>query len=190
MAYLTKAKLKKMGFKKLGSNVRISDKASIYNCDRIEIGDNSRIDDFCVISGRVVIGKHVHIAPLCLIAGGLNGVFLADFCGLSYRVQVFSQSDDYSGETLTNPTVPAKYKNETKTSVTIGRHVIIGANAIVLPGVHVMDGCAISAMTLINKNTSPWGIYAGIPGRRLKDRKMDLLELEAQLLAEESHAGF
>ena len=51
MAYLTEFELKEMGFKRLGKNVKISDKASIYNADQIEIGDNSRIDDFCVISG-------------------------------------------------------------------------------------------------------------------------------------------
>jgi hypothetical protein len=46
MAYLTDEQLKDMGFKSLGNNVKVSDKASIYNANQIEIGDNSRIDDF------------------------------------------------------------------------------------------------------------------------------------------------
>lgn len=57
MAFIPEEKLKEMGFKSLGKNVKISDKASIYNCDRISIGDNTRIDDFCVISGTVTLGE-------------------------------------------------------------------------------------------------------------------------------------
>ena len=184
MAYLNSQELAAMGFKYLGRNVKISNKASIYNPELIEIGDNSRIDDFCVISGNVSIGKYVHIAPFCLVAGGDKGVSMDDFSGLAYNVQVFSQSDDYSGQTLTNPTVKTKFKNEYKAEVKIGRHVIVGASSMVFPGVNLAEGCSVGAMTLVNKSTEPWGIYVGNPARRVKDRKKDLLALEKQFLEE------
>lgn len=173
-----------MNFKSLGKDLKISDKASIYNPEFIELGDYSRIDDFCVVSGKVKIGKYVHIAPFCLIAGGEEGVVMDDFSGLAYGVQVFSQSDDYSGQTLTNPTVSTKFKNENKAAVKIGRHVIIGARSMVFPGVNLAEGCSVGAMTLVNKSTDPWGIYVGNPARRLKERKRDLLTLEKQFLEE------
>lgn len=182
MAYLSKEILKQMGFKRLGNNVKISDKASIYNADQIEIGDNSRIDDFCVLSGKLNLARFVHIAPHCLLAGGEHGVSMDDFSGLAYYVQVFSQSDDYSGRSLTNPTVPDQFKRETKKEISIGRHVIIGAGSIVFPGVNLAEGCSVGAMTLVNKSTEPWGIYAGNPAKRIKDRKQDLLKLEAEFL--------
>ena len=182
MAYLTTEQLHEMGFKSLGKNVKISDKASIYNADQIEIGDNARIDDFCVISGRVKIGRNVHIAPLCLVAGGEEGITLSDFSGLAYQVQIFAQSDDYSGKTLTNPTVPSEYKKEYKKSVFLGKHVIIGAGSIVFPGVHISEGCSVGALTLVNKSTEEWGIYLGNPAKRIKDRKKDLLALEKDYL--------
>ncbi|EJN5866086.1 dTDP-4-amino-4,6-dideoxy-D-glucose acetyltransferase VioB, partial [Escherichia coli] len=50
MAYLDEIQLKEMGFKSVGENVKISDKASFYGCDNISIGNNVRIDDFCVFS--------------------------------------------------------------------------------------------------------------------------------------------
>lgn len=112
MAYYTEKQLNNLGFKSLGKNVKISDKASIYNCNQIEIGDNSRIDDFCVISGKIKIGRNVHITPTCLVAGGEKGIVFEDFTTIAYGVQVFTQSDDYSGETMTNSTVPKNYKNE------------------------------------------------------------------------------
>lgn len=185
MAYYSEDELIKMGFKRIGKNVRISDKASIYNLEKIEIGDNSRIDDFCVISGKVIIGKNVHIAPFCLVAGGEKGISMDDFSGLAYKVQVFTQSDDYSGKTLTNPTIPSKYKLEAKRAIHLGRHVIVGAGTIIFPGVRIEEGCSVGAMSLVNKSTQPWGIYVGNPARRLKDRKNDLLELERQFLEEQ-----
>lgn len=184
MAYLSRDILEQMGFKSLGMNVRISDKASIYNADQIEIGDNSRIDDFCVISGKIKLGRFNHITPMCLIAGGEPGVYFEDFCTLAYGVKVFSQSDDYSGETLTNSLVDRKYKKEQFESVYLGKHVIVGAGSIIFPGVNLAEGCSVGAMTLVNRSTEPWGIYAGNPARRVKERKKDLLELEPKFLEE------
>ncbi|MDY7565988.1 acyltransferase [Pseudomonas sp. RTC3] len=187
MAYLTDVQLQEAGFKALGKHVKISDKASIYNADQIEIGDFSRIDDFCVISGRVSLGKYNHITPMCLVAGGIPGIVLEDFCTLAYGVKVFSQSDDYSGETLTNSLVPKKFKNEKLASVHLQRHVIVGAGAIIFPGVTVAEGCSIGAMALVTKSTSPWGIYTGIPAQRVKNRKKDLLKLELEFLDEQKN---
>ena len=186
MAYYTEAQLRDMGFRHLGVNVKVSDRASIYNADQIEIGDHSRIDDFCVVSGRVKIGAYCHITPMCLVAGGAPGITCSDFCTLAYGVKIFAQSDDYSGRTMTNSMIPKKYKQETFEPVFLGRQVIIGAGAIVFPGVTVAEGCSVGANALVTGSTQPWGIYVGSPARRLKDRERGLLELERQFLAEKS----
>lgn len=185
MAFIPPQQLALMGFKKLGVNVSISDRASLYNVDLLEIGDHSRIDDFCVISGKVSIGRNVHIAVFCNVAGGTEGVTLDDFSGLAYGCQVFSQSDDYTGKSLTNPTVPAAFKSETKQAVHIGRHCIVGANTVVLPGVVLGDGSSVGAMSMVTKSTDEWGVYFGIPAKKLKNRKRDLLLLEQQYLSDE-----
>ena len=61
MAYYSEEENKLLGFKSIGQNVKISKLAAIYDHSKIEIGDNSRIDDFCVISGHLKIGHNVHI---------------------------------------------------------------------------------------------------------------------------------
>ncbi|MHA3737416.1 acyltransferase [Pseudomonas sp. Eth.TT006] len=184
MAYLNAAQLKIMGFKRLGKDVKISDKASIYNPELIELGDYTRIDDFCVVSGRVIFGKYNHITPMCLVAGGELGIEFSDFCTLAYGVKIFSQSDDYSGATLTNSLIPKKFKNEKFAKVVLERHVIVGAGAVVMPGVTIREGCSVGAMALLTKSTESWGIYTGIPAVRVKERKRDLLDLEQQFLDE------
>ncbi len=185
MAFYSEDELRRMGFKSLGKNVRISDKASIYNPEKMEIGDHSRIDDFCVISGKISIGRNVHVAVFCNVAGGDEGVTLEDFVGLAYGCHVFSQSDDYSGATLTNPTVPDKYKNVMKKHVVIGRHSIVGTMSLIFPGVMLGEGTSVGALALVTKSTDEWSIYVGNPAKRLKARKRDLLALEKSYLAEE-----
>ena len=182
MAYYNEKELLLLGFKKLGRNVKISTKASIYDYNQIEIGDNSRIDDFCVISGKVLIGRNCHITPSCIIAGGEKGVFLEDFTTLAYGAKVFSQSDDYSGKTMTNSTVPIEYKSEFKKEVFIKRHSIVGAGSIIMPGVILEEGTSVGAMSLVLKSTESWSIYVGSPAKRLKGRSNNLLKLEKNYL--------
>jgi acetyltransferase-like isoleucine patch superfamily enzyme len=182
MAYLTDNELNAMGFKRLGRNVKISDRASIYDVDKIEIGDHSRIDDFCVVSGSIYIGRNVHITPQCLIAGGKPGLIIDDFVTLAYGVKVFTQSSDYSGLTMTNSTVPKEFKEEIILPTKIGRHTIIGAGAIIMPGVKVAEGNAIGANSLVLKSTEAWSIYVGSPALKIKNRKRNLLMLEKKYL--------
>lgn len=184
MAYLSTSELKELGFAYIGKNVKISDKASLYNCDQISIDDNSRIDDFCIVSGKVKIGKYCHITPYCLVAGGIKGIEMEDYATLAYRVNVFAQTDDYSGSSMVNSLIPKKFKTETFAKVSIGKHVIIGTGSTIMPGVTVSEGCSVGAMSLITKATSPWGIYAGIPAKRIKERKRDILNIEQEFLME------
>ncbi|WP_454722562.1 MULTISPECIES: acyltransferase [Cupriavidus] len=184
MAYLTEEQLKAVGFKFLGKNIKISDKAAIYDADRIEIGDYSRIDDFCVLSGKLRIGRNVHIAIFCNLAGGEQGIVVEDFSGISYGSQVFSQSDDYSGRALTGPTVPVKYRKETKKAVHIKRHCIVGAGSVIFPGVVLGEGTSVGALSLISKSTEEWSVYIGVPARKIKDRERLMLELEKEYVSE------
>lgn len=187
MAYLTNKQLSEFGFKSLGNNIKVSDKASIYNPELISIGNHSRIDDFCVISGKITIGRNVHITPMCLVAGGEKGIIINDFVTFAYGVQVFTQSDDYSGKTMTNSTVPDKYKKEIKKEIRIEKYSIIGAGSIIMPGVILNEGTAIGAMSLVRKKTEPWSVYVGSPATKIKNRKKDLLKLAELYLIEKGN---
>jgi galactoside O-acetyltransferase len=183
MAWRTTEQINEMGFAKVGENVYLSDKASYYNCKNIRLGNNVRIDDFCVLSagiGGIDIGDYVHIAAFSSLIGAGN-ISLADFSGTSSRVSIYSSNDDYSGRVLTNPTVPTEFTNVQHADVKLGRHVIIGAGSIVLPGVTLEEGVAVGALSLVKKDCQAFGIYMGSPAKRIAERKRDLLKLEQQL---------
>ena len=184
MAMLSPDAVESIGFEFVGDNVQISDRATIYGADRIKIENNVRIDDFCVLSageGGIKIGKYVHIAVGSALIGA-GKITLSDFVNLSSRVSVYSSNDDYSGASLTNPTVPDKFKKVMHAPVTLGRHAIVGSGSVILPGIRIGEGVAIGALSLVTKNCEDFGIYAGNPAKKIKERKRDLLELEKKFL--------
>lgn len=182
--YLTEHDLRDFGFKSLGSNVRISSDARIYGAANISIGSNVRIDDFAIlasVAGSIAIGNYVFIARGCHLSG-VFGLEMHDFSSMAANTVVYTASDDYSGEALTAQVVPHEFTKYRGGKVTLGRHVIIGSACTILGPAHLAEGCSIGAMSLIATDLEPWGIYAGIPAKRLKDRKRDLLRYESLIV--------
>lgn len=182
----TRYELLEMGFKSVGENVFISRKVSFYGAKKISIGNNVRIDDFCLFTGGdngINIGSYIHIAAFCYISGQ-GGIEIKDYCNISSRNALYSSSDDYSGEFMTNPMIDDEYTNVTRSKIILNKHVILGTGSTILPGVEVGEGTAIGAMSLVNKNLEPWGIYAGIPVKFIKSRKKNILDLEIKFLEE------
>ena len=184
MAFLTKSQLNKLGFKHLGSNVKISPNASFHNANNISIGNNTRIDDFCVLSagsGGIWIGKNVHISVYTSLIGK-GRIHIGDFSTISSRVSVYSSNDDYSGEYMTNPTVDPRFTNVTHGNVNIGKHVIVGSGSVILPDVILENGVCIGALSLVKENCGSFCVYGGIPAKFIKKRSKKLLSLENEYL--------
>ncbi len=169
--YFSLNELKKKKFKYLGKNVLISKKCSLINVQNISVGDNSRVDDYCVLQGKIEIGKNVHITPMCLVGGGKLGVVIEDFSTLAYGVKVFSQTDDYTDGFMTNSTVDKKFKKEIYKKIIIKKHSIIGCNSVIFPGSILEEGTSVGAMSLINFKTKKWGVYVGVPAKIIKKRR-------------------
>ena len=162
MAFLSRDVVEKMGFASVGVNVQISDRASLYNTANISLGNNVRIDDFCVLSagvGGILVGDHVHIAVYSSLIGA-GKITLSDFCNISSRVSIYSSNDDYSGATMTNPTVPSQYTGVTHADVFLGKHVVVGSGSIILPGITLEEGVAVGALSLVTKNCEAFGEVA------------------------------
>lgn len=177
-SFYSSEELKELGLGSYGEHVLISRKASIYGGKNIILGSHVRIDDFCILSGKLKLGDYIHIAAYTALYGGDKGITVMDYGNLSSKITIYSVSDDYSGETMTNPLVPEEYKHVVSKPVLLEKHVILGSGCVVLPGVTLKEGSSFGAMTLINRSSEPWSINAGIPFRKLKDRSKALLKLE------------
>ena len=175
-SFYTEKELLELGLKCFGKNVLISRKCSIYSPEKISIGDNVRIDDFCILSGNTTLGSNIHIAAYCALYGVFD-IEMEDYTGLSPRCTVFSATDDFSGDYLISPMVDKSKTNVTGGKILIKKYSQIGANTVILPDVTIETGVAVGTMSLVNKSLKEWGIYIGIPVKRIKDRKKGLLKL-------------
>jgi acetyltransferase-like isoleucine patch superfamily enzyme len=183
-SFLTRSELEAIGFKSLGADVLLSRKVSLYNPSVISIGDNVRIDDFCVLSGGEVIsiGSHVHIGCYSALFGAA-GIILEDFVTVSVRVAIFSASDDASGLSMVNPTIPERFKPTFQRGrVTLKRHSGVGVNSTILPGVTLEEGAILVSHSRAARDCKAWTLHAGCPALELRPRSMAVLELERQFL--------
>ena len=179
MAFLSENELKEIGFKSIGRNVKISKKASIYAPQNISIGDNVRIDDFCVLSafgGYIKLHNHIHIAVFCNLTGK-GGIELMDYSGLSSRVSLYSASDDYSGDFLIGPIMEDECLKVIEGPIILEKYVTIGTNSVVLPNVILREGSVLGSFSLLTKDTEEWTVNAGVTAKKIKSRKKGLLDL-------------
>lgn len=175
-SFYTPDELAAIGFKSVGTGVLLSRKASIYGASGISIGDNVRIDDFCVLSGNLTIGSNIHIAAYVALYGAL-GIVLEDYTGISARTTIYSAMDDFSGDYLIGPIHPEGTTNVTGGCVTLKNFSTIGAHCLVFPKVTVGEGSVVGAMSLVAKSLEPWGVYLGSPCQRIRERSRRMLEL-------------
>lgn len=156
------------------------------NKENISIDDFSHIDDFVFFNGgkNTIIGRNVHISAFSSIIGG-GEFIMEDFSGLSAGCRIITGSDDFSGDSLTNLTIPKEYRNITVGKIKIGKHAILGSNVVVMPNVNIGDGCIVSAGAIVNKDLEPWVIYAGYNPKKIGNRDKDeVLRLEEKYLEE------
>jgi len=173
-SFLTVEELKCLGLRRYGENVLISRKCSIYGANNVEIGDNVRIDDFCILSGKIRIGSNIHISAYVALYGAL-GIELDDFTGISPRSTIYSAMDDFSGDYLIGPIHSENVTNVTGGKVIIHRYSQIGCNSVVFPSVEIGEGAVIGAMSLVRRSIPGWQIWVGSPARFLKTRSKGLL---------------
>lgn len=165
-----------MGFKSIGKGCMISRKASLYGVGRMSIGNNVRIDDFCILSGSITLGNNIHISAYAALYGA-NGIEFENYTGISARSTIYSAMDDFSGDYLVGPIHSEGLTHVTGGKVTIKAFTQIGANVLVFPNLTIGEGCVVGACSMVRKNLEPWGIYYGVPAIRMKDRRRNLLEL-------------
>lgn len=154
----------------------------LVGLEHMRFGQNVIVDDFVFMyaADEHVIGSFVHIASFCSITGG-GKFYMDDFAGLSAGCRIVTGSEDFLGGGLTNPTIPDEFRAVKRGIVRIGRHAIIGTNAVILPNVTIGEGCAVGAGSIVTKDLEPWGVYIG--NKRVKERQREtILNYEQQLL--------
>ena len=137
-----------------GANVKIVQPVNLYGCT---IGDDCFIGPFVEVQKNVIIGKRTKVQSHSFVC---EFVTIGEDCFIGHGVMfindLFSSGGPAGGD-----------KSKWKPTL-IGNHVSIGSNATVLP-VSICDHVVIGAGSVVTKDISQPGIYAGNPARKLKD---------------------
>ena len=133
-----------------GENVIVVQPVNLYGC---VIGDDSFIGPFVEIQRSVVIGKRCRIQSHAFIC---ELVTIGDDCFISHGAMFIN--DLFVGGS------PAQGDKNLWRSTKIGNHVSVGTNATILP-VAICDWVVIGAGSVVTKDITSSGIYAGNPAR-------------------------
>jgi galactoside O-acetyltransferase len=182
MGTLSPDQIRELGFTAVGTDVSISDRCSIYGAGSMRIGDHVRIDDFAILTARepVVLGSRVHISAFAFLSGSF-GIVIDDFVNVSPRATLLSGNDDFSGQWLPGSLIPEELRHVRGERIHLGRHAMVGAHSVVLPGVSFGEGAVVGALSLVKASLAPWGIYGGVPARWIRPRDRTVEELAARL---------
>jgi acetyltransferase-like isoleucine patch superfamily enzyme len=128
---------------RLGSYSVVESFACINNAvGDVIIGDYTRIGLHNTIIGPVTIGSHVNLA---------QGITVT---ALNHNFEDTNRRIDEQGVSTT--------------PVIIGDDVWIGANAVILPGVHIGNHCVVAAGAVVTKDVPAHSLVAGVPAKIIK----------------------
>jgi acetyltransferase-like isoleucine patch superfamily enzyme len=147
--------LKQIGIRDVvfGRNVTVVEPCNLYGC---EIGDDCFIGPFVEIQKDVSIGRGTKIQSHAFVC---ELVTIGDDCFVSHGAMFVNDLFATGG--------PARGDKSLWRATKIGSHVSIGTNATVLP-VTICDQVVIGAGSVVTKDITEPGIYAGNPARLLR----------------------
>lgn len=138
---------------KMGANVKIVEPCNLYEC---ELGDEVFVGPFVEIQKGVKIGEKSRIQSHTFVC---ELVSIGESCFIGHGVMFVNDLFENGG-----PARDSTLWRETK----IGNNVSIGSNATILP-VSICDGVVIGAGSVVTKDITKKGIYAGNPARLIRE---------------------
>lgn len=146
------------GAYKFGKDVKIASN-TIIDCKELEVGNNTIISDYTILTGKIKIGNHCHIAHKVHLSGHYN-ISIADHCTIGANTTIYTESDDHKSQALIGPQIPEKYRSCYRGSVNLSNFCAIGSYCIIMPGTIMMEGSMLRIRSnLIGQQTSAWAEY-------------------------------
>jgi acetyltransferase-like isoleucine patch superfamily enzyme len=130
----------------------------------------------------VEMGKHSPDIPYIVSAETTDRVVIGKFCSIAHGVVLVVHPghippkgyEEYRVATYAlarlSKFLPLYYLPERRNFIIIGNDVMIGANAVILPGVTIGDGAIIGAGSVVSYDVPPYAIVAGVPAQVLRYR--------------------
>lgn len=160
-----------MEFGAIGKDVRISPLAHFAHPEFVWMGDHIAIDPFVVVTTRLDIASYIHIAPHVSIIGSMESALHMEDCTfIAAGSRIVCGSDDYADGSLVGPTIPRQFRHVKTSGIAMARFSGLGTNVVVHPGITIHEGAVVGSCSLVTHDLDPWGIYVGIPAKKIGER--------------------
>lgn len=158
--YYTSQELKKLGVKKVGKFVKISNLVKFYNF-KGSIGDYSRIDDYVILKGNISIGKRVHISSFSILTATniKSSITIGDFTAISAQTAIYAVTDDFMVNHLDNPKLKNKNAKFQLGHLKIGKYCFVGVKSTLLPKCNLKDHVSIAANSVVNEKVDTGYVF-------------------------------
>ena len=144
------------GFFSQGSgNLIVEDNVIFYSNTYISQGGKN---------GLVRVGYKTHFAPFCVLYGA-GKLDIGPYCNIAAHTVFATIGHDASPSEKPMCNVPPKTG-----PITLVEDVWVAANCTITWHTTIEKGCVIGANAVVTKDTEPYGIYMGMPAKRVKDR--------------------
>ncbi|MFA6329466.1 MAG: acyltransferase [Candidatus Micrarchaeia archaeon] len=132
-----------------------------------KVGANFKVDQNVYLSGlhNVKIGDNITIGNGSFLVGG-GGIEIGDNVLIAQGVKIYSETHKYQ-----NTEVDIIFQGGESRKVTIGKGSWLGANSIILPGIHIGKHCVVGAGSVVTKNIPDFSVVVGVPARIIKKIK-------------------
>ncbi|MER2604300.1 MAG: acyltransferase [Siculibacillus sp.] len=152
----------------IGARTRIASTARIHPGDgEIVIGKSCEIQTGALIyayDGYVRIGDNVSVQPYSILFGG-GGLTIGNDVRIACHVTIIPANHRFEDRDR-----PIRTQGMVPGPIVIEDDVWIGAGVRVTAGVRIARGCVIAANAVVTRDTEPFGVYGGVPARRIKER--------------------
>lgn len=140
----------------IGRGCRINDYTTIFCVSQDKNRPNSKL----FIGGGTYIGEYNNIRA----SGGI--IRIGNNCSISQHISMIASNHGIA----LGINISSQEWDESKTGITIDDDVWIGANSVILPGVHIHSGAVIGAGSVVTKDIPANAIAVGNPARVIKFR--------------------
>ena len=142
------------------------------------VHESSFVHPQAAVTGNVIIGRNVYVAPGAAIRGDWGAIIIEDGCNVQESCTIHM----FPGVTVLLKEAAHIGHGAVIHGATIGRNCLVGMNAVVMDNVEIGDECIIGALTFVppEMKIPARKVVVGSPAKIVKDVSDEMIRWKSE----------